>query len=892
MKVLSFNANGLLPKLQELRAFLIDLDIDIALIQETHLSPNLSLPRLHPYAVVRKDREMSATSHGGVAILIHKRLSFTEFKLPPLQNPLECAAAIIPLNGAPVAFVSLYLRPSVSRFDHDSLAKLFSSYPRVFVGGDYNAKHLSLGCRITNNRGASLLTFLEISPLPIQLHIPEAPTHYNFWNNFTPPDILDFALSVNIPSVPTIDVVNDLSSDHLPVIFTFPNSANYRRATIRPKVQWRNFHTIMEATLPSSPPETIPNPHSLEQHVSSISEIIQNALRASSTPAHLQRRSSLPSHILEAIRERRRLRRLWQHTRAPSHKTQFKNAAEKCTTLLFKHRVEQYEEFLSSLEDRDSPWKATRALTKQPKSNSPLSTETGLVFDEREKVCLLAEHLKKHFTTPARPANIPPTGITDEDIQKEVDQCINTPTPMTLPPFTKAEITTAIKNINPRKTPGHDGITGTAILNSPPRLIDHLMIIYNTILSTQHFPSQWKLAEIIVLLKPQKPPTQVSSYRPISLLPILSKIFEKLLLSRIRDVVDAEIRPEQFGFRTGCSTTLQIMRFVSDVSDAINISRTTAAVLIDFKAAFDTVWHLGLAYKLTKIFPPPMVKLLWSYFTERKFTVRSNNLCYPETSAILPISAGVPQGSVLGPVLYSIFINDIPKVDNVSLALYADDTVYYSVQRVQSRLDPMKRQLTAFNSWAATWRAEVNASKCEAIYFDFKRRSKPPPLSIGDTPLPWKTSIKYLGVQIDDQLKFQQHVTNRIRLGRVLLGKLYSILTTRALPVKTKTLVFTMIIRAFLLYAAPVWFPFLNQTYIKKLQGFHNRALRAVGNFHYSVSNAAIQSYLDVPSLIEIIQLTSRKLHDQALTSHRPAVSETFSTPRSQPRRRAVPTAL
>jgi hypothetical protein len=893
MKVLTFNANGLLPNINELINFLTDLNVDVALIQETHLIPNKRIPRTHPYNVIRIDRRTSrqdsSVRGGGVAIFIHKRHTFSELTIPPLHSNIECVAAIIPLNGIPVAFVSLYQPPTVTRIDLDDLDTIFSIHPRVFVGGDYNARHTDLGCHTTTSRGNSLFQFLERSGLPISLHVPNCPTHYNMANSRATADILDIALSVNLPLHPLVDVIQDLSSDHLPVLFTFSNITHTR--VNRSKVNWRRFNSHMEATLGAAPTALV-TPVEIDRHVESLTETIQSALTASSTPPRLQRRSDLPPRIREALSEKRRRRRLWQLTRSPQHRSEFKAAAEHCSDLLRRHRSDRWEDFLSELEGHDSPWKACRTLLKENTKSSPIATETGLVFDEMEKVRAFGEYLTGHFTTPPRPEDEANLGTGhDQHIQLVVEQCLNSAGPP-LPPFSREEVALSINKNNTKKAPGCDKITGFALLHSPPLLLDHILLIFNSIMLVQYFPAAWKESEICLILKPRKPPTQVTSYRPISLLPILSKLFERLLLSKIKVQLDSRLRPEQFGFRTEYSTTLQLMRFVSDISDAKNSSKALSAVLIDFQAAFDTVWHTGLLYKLSRIFQPSMLRLLKSYLLGRRFRVASRSPYRGKTlSDMYPITAGVPQGSVLGPILYLVYINDIPVQHNVNIGLYADDIVFYTTSKIYNTLkNRLQQQLNSFDSWTTKWRTKINPSKCEAITFPHNNRANPDPVSIGDHQLPWKTEVKYLGVTIDRRLSFGKHIAQKVVLGRVLLGKLYPILKSRAFNVKVKKLVFAMVIRAYLLYAAPVWFPFLGVTNRRKITGFHNRALRSVGNFHYMVPNVDAFAYLDTPPLLEFIQHTSRQLHDRSMTSSRPIIRELFSTPRPPPRKTAVPT--
>lgn len=880
-KVLTWNANGITSKLPELLHLLRDLDIDLALIQETKISPSRTI-KIPSYHVIRTDRpptpDTTNRPAGGVAILIHRRHCLNAVQNFPAPFPIETAAATVPLFNTPVTFVSLY-NPPTKPFNQASLRSIFTASPHLFVAGDFNAKHQSYGCLATNRTGISLTRFLNSTSLPLSLHVPTSPTHYSLFRDTDRADILDFGLSLNVTPPPIIDVLNDLSSDHLPVLFTFIPLQPTLRNPLKPHTNWRKYYSILSDTLPP-PPEHLPTPDAIEEHLASVNSTLSSAATSATTPSHQRRRSELPPNILAAIRDRRRLRRLWQHTRDPRHRIAFSRAADHCSTLLREHRFSKWEDFLLSLDERSCPWKATRILTRETPPLSPLQSPQGLVFSEHAKANLLASHFEQHFT------NDPADSHPDEaDIIGRVNDILLTPTPMHLPPFSKQEVSETISRINVKKAPGPDQITGSIIKNAPPLLIDHLLVLFNAILATQHFPSQWKLSKLFVLLKAGKPPTQPNSYRPISLLPILSKVFERLLLSRIRSTVDEFIRPEQFGFRSECSTTLQLLKFCTHLSDTFNRREHTIAVLIDFRAAFDTVWHYGLLYKMSGLFPPHMIKLFHSYLSGRSFFVTSRSPHFKNiTSRITAVSAGVPQGSVLGPLLYSIFINDLPTTPNIRLGLYADDTVIYSSKKsMKLAYKHVQSELNQLSTWCSSWKIQINTGKCEAIAFSRKRKL-PSPLHINQTPLPWQTSVRYLGITLDRTLTFTSHTTQALTKGRALLSKLYPLLVTPSLPLTVKVLIYTAIIRSAILYAAPVWYPFLSTTNKARFSRFQNRVLRTVCNFHHLVPNTLIYQHLQFTHIQEFIQTTSRTLHDTAQASSRETIHNMYTRQHPPPR--------
>lgn len=208
-------------------------------------------------------------------------------------------------------------------------------------------------------------------------------------------------------------------------------------------------------------------------------------------------------------------------------------------------------------------------------------------------------------------------------------------------------------NNNKTKSPGYNNIDALVAKSLPKKGVIFLTLIFNAILRLQHFPVQWKCAEIILIAKPNKPENKVSSYRPISLLVTFSKIFERIFLRRLLPILENKnIIPEyQFGFRHKHGTPEQCHRIVNVITDALEKKKYCSAVFLDIQQAFDRVWHVGLLFKLKNNLPAPFYLVLKSCLNQRCFYVKVNN----EMSTLRKIQAGIPQGSVVGTVLYTIF---------------------------------------------------------------------------------------------------------------------------------------------------------------------------------------------------------------------------------------------
>jgi hypothetical protein len=235
-------------------------------------------------------------------------------------------------------------------------------------------------------------------------------------------------------------------------------------------------------------------------------------------------------------------------------------------------------------------------------------------------------------------------------VAEETLQLLETPYQLELPipHLTRTDIQTAINNLNPKKSPGYDLITGKILQELPIIGTKYLTQLFNAILLHNYFPTQWKVALIILSLNPGKPPNALSFYWPISLLPIVSIVFEKLLLKRLLPLVEHNrlIPTHQFSFRRRHSTIEQTHHIVHRINEAFQHKAYCSASFLDISQAFDKDWHTGLLYKLRQSLPLNYFILLQSYLHNRHFFIKVATPQHPPS----PIKASVFQGSVLGPL--------------------------------------------------------------------------------------------------------------------------------------------------------------------------------------------------------------------------------------------------
>lgn len=419
--------------------------------------------------------------------------------------------------------------------------------------------------------------------------------------------------------------------------------------------------------------------------------------------------------------------------------------------------------------------------------------------------------------------------------------------------------------------------------------LELLLLIINAMLSLAHFPSRWKEAAVVVVPKAGRDPKFPQSYRPISLLSNISKIAEAVVLERLRDeVTDLDLIPhEQFGFRLHHSADQQLLRVTEAARDALDARETFGAVFLDIAAAFDTVWHEGLIFKMLGMgVSGDLVRVISSYLAGRTFLVKSKDI----RSTVRPVLAGVPQGSLLGPELFSIYVSDIPKDQAVSLAMYADDTAIFTSSRSENiMVRRLQRSIDNLSEWFERWKFDINADKCVALRVT--RRLAPPPdcVELDRMELPWRSAVKYLGMHIDARLTFRTHMRElRTRFLRARKPLLPLLAPRSPLDLNNKLLLYKTFLRPTLTYAALSWCTVAN-TNIKIIETLQNCILRMIVSAPWFIRNDQIRRDLGVPSLREYTRTLAVGAWDRAGVSANPLIQGIAQEEAVEPQDRPPP---
>lgn len=387
-------------------------------------------------------------------------------------------------------------------------------------------------------------------------------------------------------------------------------------------------------------------------------------------------------------------------------------------------------------------------LLYKPPSIPLKKPDTSFAFSDIDKAEVFKDHLHNTFQ--------PHHDILSPNHIVEVNTYLGLPSPISRPEkhFTPNEVKQTIQKYSLKKSPGFDLITAEVARCLPKKAIVLITYLFNAILRLSYFPILWKFSKIILFPKSDKPLDTPSSYRPISLLPFLSNILERLIL-KPHIISNNILSNTQFGFRNAHSTIHQVHRVVDVISASLEKKLYCSCVFLDVAQAFDRIWREGLQFKLKKFLPPSLFLLTKSYLTDRHFQVQYNS----STSGIAPIKAGVPQGGILSPFLFNIYVADQPTMRQTIVADYADDKVILSINEdpVIASLN-LQMHLNHLSEWYKKWRVQINQNKSVHTTFTLKQGICPN-ITLNNIPIPTSDTVRYLGLILDKRLVLIQKTT-------------------------------------------------------------------------------------------------------------------------------------
>ena len=477
--------------------------------------------------------------------------------------------------------------------------------------------------------------------------------------------------------------------------------------------------------------------------------------------------------------------------------------------------------------DKKSFWKIIRHFVKGsgktnntiPPLQETINGQSKYFITNKEK----ADFLNFYFSSISR---VNEDNVLLPDLRMKTNRILNSIS------ITENEVQDIIKTLDINKACGSDSISHRMLKNTCLSISKPLSILFNRSISEGIYPDIWKIANVTPLFK-KGDKSDVSNYRPVSLLSCCGKLFERIVFKYMYNFLleNGLLYKYQSGFLPNHSTTLQLIDIYHHICQSFDNRQISCMVFCDISKAFDRVWHKGLLFKLQENgIHGNLLTWLSSYLSNRYQRV----VLQSSESSLRLIQAGVPQGSVLGPLLFLIYVNDI--ADNLlSLTrLYADDSsLYYSASSINDIEGIINHDLNLISHWSKQWLVKFNPNKTEFLYFSLRTDDTIPKLYFENAPINLVADHKHLGVTLSSNGQWKTHIENILSSASKVLGIMRKFKYT--LNRESLNQIYISYVRPLLEYSSIVWAGCTEQQ-ITSLERIQNEAARIVTGLTRSVS--------------------------------------------------------
>src|SRR5215813_11252394 len=417
----------------------------------------------------------------------------------------------------------------------------------------------------------------------------------------------------------------------------------------------------------------------------------------------------------------------------------------------------------------------------------PLKNGTGNIIDDNSG---MAEELNIFFSSVFLS-----TGRLSELFYLNSDGILNTVD------FSRDKVLKAICSLKPTKAPGPDSVYPRFLIEGAEELAEALSSIFDSSMRTGVVPRDWRHANVVPIFK-KGDRGEPGNYRPVSLTSIVGKLMETIIKERLSEYLEENeiLVNYQHGFRKNQSTLTNLIDFYEEVTKELDIGNVVDVVYLDFQKAFDKVSHFKLITKLSNIgIGGDLLKWISSWLTNRKQRVMING----SYSQWRDVGSGVPQGSVLGPLLFLIFINDMGRNVGGKFSFFADDCKIMRVVNENGDIQNLQDDLDKLYNWANEWDMSFNVGKCHVVHFGYRNICAE--YNIGGESLGMGDGVNDLGITICNDFKFSSHCSAMVKKANRMLGFIKSSISSRNKNVILP--LYKSLVRPHLEYAVQFWSP-------------------------------------------------------------------------------------
>jgi len=848
-----------------------NIDVDFIMLCETFLTDNISHQFEIPgYNLITRNRPNDA-KRGGVAIYLKSDYNFIERNDLMINDPGVFESVFIEVKNAIIG--EIYRTPNSNELRtiamYDSILSKLQNYKNnVIIGTDQNFDFIKMDQH--KNTEVLLSIFLSNGLLPT-ITKPTRITHS------TATCIDNIYISAKRETNLCAGILYEDISDHLPVILCMGKKRKLTKKPIIIQKRIINDDTLRNLAIcidnkDWSYLENMDTNLAYANFTQELTNIIDKIapVKNITIPAFAivrepwMSRGLIKSSLTLNKLHRKQLRKDNNHQHHIKY-TEYRNMYNK----LKRTTKEKYynELFIKYKYDIRNTWREINKLIGRTNDKSTITDvfniDNQLVTDKTK----IANEFCNFFTNVGLKYanNIPDAKFNHNHYLKNKNK-LN----MFMAPTDQYEVIKMIDSIKRKNSSGHDHLSSALVKDLKYVLAPPLTILINNSLISGYVPDLMKLAEVIPIFK-SKDKESLNNYRPISLLPTFSKVLEKIVYKRLYNflLTQSIFYESQYGFRSKHSTNHAVHELVDNILTAMDNKNSTLGVFLDLSKAFDTIDHKILLNKL-EWYGIRGMALDWfrSYLSNRKQYVKYSQ----HKSDIYTIPCGVPQGSVLGPLLFIIYTNDLPNcLINSKAILFADDTtIYMSSNSITDLYIKSNYELECLTEWFRSNKLSLNISKTHYVLFELTPSQIPRDINIkiNNQIIDKKTCVKFLGMYIDSKLDWHEHIKfirNKLNSSIFAMKRVKYILSSNHLLTLYYSLIYP-----YLDYGISLWGT-THKTYTNQIKVMQKKSIRIISNAKYNDHSDPIFKELKLLKLQDIMKIKIAKymyaLHKQILPS-------------------------
>lgn len=839
IRIAQLNIRTLSSNIDDFKMMVEDFELDIITLNETRLSNEISDVQIgiNDYYIYRKDRN---TNGGGVAIYVNENKFNHKLRTDLMENEIELVAIEVKqTNSAPIIVLAWYRPPGTSialfNFIENILLKVDEEGKDIIFLGDFNCNVLAIPASCYTNRLCEICNNYSLT------QIIDEPTRVTQ----TTSTLIDLIYTSNCMKVVESGVIHLGMSDHSLVYLVWGKARkSYSKHAYRTyrtykhfdenefccdidRIDWQSVFFGVDVN------------SSLNEFQKKFSLTCNSHAPIRKSRTKKTRSPWINGEIINVIHERDKLKEKATRNRTPENWKAYQKMRNHVTSKIRQNKRKMFQRRIErSHANVKQTWKNLNMLIPRKKKNTKIQY---LKCDEEEfhDSKIISLKLNDFFVNvgPRLAGSILSDTNTNNNMIQTMPHALKCS--FQLSPVTIDEVKKKLMKLSSDKAMGCDMLPIKLIKLTISCIYEPLTHVINMSITSGCVPTEWKKARVCALHKGGT--HEPSNYRPISILPIFSKVLERVVFDQLYEYLNNNnlINMYQSGFRPLYSTASALLNITDEWLKSFEEGRIVCAVMLDLKKAFDTVDFDLLMQKL-RCYGIDEHALCWfkSYLHERSQFTTVNGV----SSDFLPVQCGIPQGSILGPLLFILHINDLPVgLKHCKVSMYADDTILYFASKDCYELEKkVNEDLKYVKRWLVLNKLNLNTNKTEYMVLGTKSRLK----SIGNTtlninidgtPLKRVTHCKHLGVSVDENLSWTDHIKS---VQKKCSSGLYMLKSIRNIVDKdTMKLVYNALISSHLSYCNIIW-DNCGKSFQNTLQKLQNRAARIINNTPWDSSGS------------------------------------------------------